>query len=138
MNRIDRRTALKGIGTVATALAMPAIGRAQAAYPNKQITIISPAAAGSQSDVFARVIAIPLQERLKVPVVVENRGGAGSRIGTEMAAKAPASRATAVGVSVFRISSRRMRSSSGPARFQVSSHFLARPCRAARLSSSKV
>ena len=82
MTIINRRTALAGIGatTAAGTFAKPAL--AQAAYPNRQITIVSPAAAGSQSDVFARVLAAPLQQRLGVPVIVENRGGAGGIIGT--------------------------------------------------------
>lgn len=82
MTIINRRTALAGIGatTAAGTFAKPSL--AQAAYPNRQITIVSPAAAGSQSDVFARVLAAPLQQRLGVPVIVENRGGAGGIIGT--------------------------------------------------------
>lgn len=88
MHCIDRRTTLKGLAGSGATLAMPAIARAQAPFPNKQITIISPAAAGSQSDVFARVLAIPMQEKFKIPVLVENRGGAGGVIGTRAAAAA--------------------------------------------------
>lgn len=81
MAALDRRTVLSGgLGLAATGLAGPAY--AQAAFPNKQITIISPASAGSQSDVFARVLAAPMQQRFNVPVIVENRGGAGGATGT--------------------------------------------------------
>lgn len=89
MRRIDRRAVLRASAAAGAGLAMPYLARAQT-FPTKQITIISPAAAGSQSDVFARVLAIPMQERFKIPVVVENRGGAGGVIGTRAAAVAPA------------------------------------------------
>ncbi len=88
MLRLNRRSVLAGAGCATASLAMPSIVRAQAAYPSRQITIISGAAAGSQSDVFARVIAIPMQQRFGVPVIVENRGGAGGVIGTRAGATA--------------------------------------------------
>ena len=58
-----------------------------AAYPDRPIRLIVPFAPGGNIDVTARTIAPGLMEQLGQPVVVENRGGAGSRIGTEMVAK---------------------------------------------------
>ena len=84
MTTISRRTALAGMA--GAALTRPAL--AQGAWPYRQITMISPAAAGSQSDVFARILAQPLQQRLGVPVIVENRGGAGGAIGARAGAQA--------------------------------------------------
>lgn len=72
---------------LATACLLVTAG-AWAAYPEKPIRIIVPYAPGGNIDVNARIVAPALTERLGQPVVVENRGGAGSRIGTEMAAKA--------------------------------------------------
>src|SRR3954465_13464648 len=52
-------------------------------YPNKPIRFIVPFGAGGPADVFARVLAQHMSESLKQSVVVEDRPGAGSIIGTE-------------------------------------------------------
>src|SRR5260221_12179398 len=59
-------------------------------YPNKQITLIAPWHAGGAVDALCRAVAQPLAERLGKSVVVENRPGAGSVIGTAAGAKASA------------------------------------------------
>lgn len=59
-----------------------------AAFPERPIRLIVPFAPGGNIDVTARIIAPGLTEQLGQPIVVENRGGAGSRIGTELVAKA--------------------------------------------------
>jgi tripartite-type tricarboxylate transporter receptor subunit TctC len=59
-------------------------------YPNRPITLIAPWAAGGAIDTLSRTLASPLSERLGKPVVVENRPGAASVIGTAAAAKAAA------------------------------------------------
>lgn len=61
---------------------------ASAQYPDKPIRLIVPWPAGGGSDVIARVVAQPLGERLKQPIVVENRPGANGAIGTTVVAKA--------------------------------------------------
>jgi tripartite-type tricarboxylate transporter receptor subunit TctC len=57
-------------------------------YPTRTVTIIAPWAAGGAVDVVARIVAPKLTDRLGKPVVVENRPGGGSTIGTAMGAKA--------------------------------------------------
>ncbi len=57
-------------------------------YPNRQITLIAPWPAGGAVDALCRAVAVPLSERLGRSVVVENRPGAGSVIGTAAGAKA--------------------------------------------------
>ena len=56
-------------------------------YPNRPIRCIVPYIAGSSTDVVARIILPRLSERLGQSVVIDNRGGANSIIGTETAAR---------------------------------------------------
>jgi tripartite-type tricarboxylate transporter receptor subunit TctC len=73
-------------GFAASLQAVP-IARAQD-YPTRQITLIAPWPAGGAVDAICRAVAQPLSERLGKTVVVENRPGAGSVIGTATGAKA--------------------------------------------------
>jgi tripartite-type tricarboxylate transporter receptor subunit TctC len=57
-------------------------------YPNRSITLIVPWATGGAVDTVARIAAPRLSERLGKPVIVENRPGGGSTIGTAAGVKA--------------------------------------------------
>lgn len=59
-------------------------------YPSKPIRLITPYAPGGGVDATARIIGHALSEGLGQQVVIDNRGGASGRIGTELASKAPA------------------------------------------------
>ena len=59
-------------------------------WPSKPIRAIIPFAAGSATDVTPRVVFEPLSAQLGQPLVVENRGGAGTTIGAAIVAKAEA------------------------------------------------
>jgi tripartite-type tricarboxylate transporter receptor subunit TctC len=61
---------------------------AQESWPAHAITIICPYAAGTVPDTIARSAADQLSSRLKQPVIVENRTGAGGEVGTEYAEQA--------------------------------------------------
>ncbi|MFZ0423131.1 MAG: tripartite tricarboxylate transporter substrate binding protein [Xanthobacteraceae bacterium] len=62
--------------------------RATAAdYPSRPIMLIVPYPAGGGNDVIARLVAAKMSARLGQPIVIENRGGAGSTIGTRDAAR---------------------------------------------------
>ncbi len=58
-------------------------------YPSKAVRLIVPWSAGSGTDLMARTLAQKLGDALGQQVVVDNRGGAGAIIGTEVAAKSP-------------------------------------------------
>jgi len=58
-------------------------------YPSKPVKIVVGFAPGGGSDFIARVIAQKLTERLGTQVIVENRPGAGSILGSEFAIKSP-------------------------------------------------
>ncbi len=57
-------------------------------YPTKPVRLIIPFSAGGATDVIVRIIAQRLPEALGQQVVIDNRAGAGSLIGTEIAARA--------------------------------------------------
>jgi tripartite-type tricarboxylate transporter receptor subunit TctC len=56
-------------------------------YPNRPIKFIVPYAPGGGSDATSRIIAKPLAEMLGQQIVIDNRPGAGTIIGAELAAK---------------------------------------------------
>src|SRR5215510_9090002 len=77
------------VGLCAVALAAALTQSAQAqSYPQRQVTVVVPIGAGGGVDATGRLFAEKLTERLKQPVVVENRTGAGGMTGTDSVAKA--------------------------------------------------
>ena len=74
-------------------LAMAAFAAGTAAaqtFPSKVVRLVVPFAAGGSNDVVARAMSKPLSQALGQSVVVENRAGANTIIGTEAVARAPA------------------------------------------------
>jgi tripartite-type tricarboxylate transporter receptor subunit TctC len=83
MHTFSRRAVLIGFGS---SILLSAPGRAQA----QTVRIIYPFSAGGSGDAIARMIAEHLQTSLRRPVIVENRTGAGGRVGVQAAKDAPA------------------------------------------------
>jgi tripartite-type tricarboxylate transporter receptor subunit TctC len=63
---------------------------ASEAYPQKPITLVVPSVPGGAADALARMVAEGLAKRLGKAVIVDNRPGAGTTLGTQLVAKAPA------------------------------------------------
>jgi tripartite-type tricarboxylate transporter receptor subunit TctC len=74
---------------VAALACLTAAGAVAQSYPAKPIRLISPYPPGGGTDASARIIAQALGEQMDQQVVVDSRGGASGRIGTELAAKSP-------------------------------------------------
>src|SRR5438046_1124770 len=77
-------------GSIAAAIAAFAATAYPADFPDKQITLVVPFAAGSATDQLARALGQELTQLTKQPVVVDNRPGASGFIAAQLAAKAPA------------------------------------------------
>jgi tripartite-type tricarboxylate transporter receptor subunit TctC len=80
-----RRDFIAGLGSAAV---WPLGARAQA-YPTRPVRLIAASAAGSSSDITARLIGQWLSARLGQQFIIENRPGAGSSIGAEAVVHAP-------------------------------------------------
>jgi len=78
----------KSAATLAALAFSAAVGLAQAAYPDKPITMIVPFAAGGPTDTVARSVAQVMSKSLGQPVLIENVGGAGGTIGVGRAVAA--------------------------------------------------
>ena len=78
-----RRQFIQLAGAAALVPAAPAIVRAQAGYPNRPIKLIVGQAAGSASDIVARLFAAFMSEKLGQQIIIETRPGAAGNIATE-------------------------------------------------------
>lgn len=83
---MDRRQLVLGAGLAAAGLPR---ARAQV-WPDKPLKLIVPYPPGGNTDIVGRLYGQKLAERLKQPVVIDNRGGAAGAIGMAAAAKSPA------------------------------------------------
>ena len=86
---LRRRTFLQLAASAAALPAMPHVTRAQA-WPSRPVRILVGFAAGGNFDIVARLLGQSLSEQFGQPVIVENRPGASSNIGTEAVIRAPA------------------------------------------------
>lgn len=80
---------------IASAVALPSW--AQDKWPSKPVTYIVPFPAGGTTDILGRLIGQKLGAVLGTTIVVDNRGGAGGSVGSELASRAPADGYTLLG-----------------------------------------
>jgi len=85
-DRMRRVLMLSAAASLAVASA-PAVSAADRGWPEKPIRIIVPGGVGGVTDIRARWLAERLAPALRVPVIVDNKPGAGGNIGTELAAR---------------------------------------------------
>lgn len=80
----------KNRSTASSAIVLAALlagaGLAHADYPERAITMIVPFGAGGSTDIVGRIAAEGMSPHLGVPIVIDNRGGAGGTVGTQAAA----------------------------------------------------
>src|SRR5437868_4370365 len=79
---LTRRNLLVALGSFAS-------GAALAAYPDRPVRLIVPLAAGGPADTSARVFGPFFSSALGQPVVIENRAGASSVVGSELVVHSP-------------------------------------------------
>ena len=86
--KLHRRSLLYGAAGAIALPVRPRLARAQA-YPTRSVHLIVGFPAGFTPDIIARLTAQSLSERLDQQVIVDNRPGAASNIGTELVVRAP-------------------------------------------------
>ncbi len=82
LSMLLRRCAGAGIAVASLAAVTVASGAAMAAspaWPQKPVSVVVPFPAGGSTDTIARMLAVPLNEKLGQPFVVDNRPGARAR-----------------------------------------------------------
>lgn len=86
LRRISSGAAFAAFATATALSALPA----HAAWPDKPIRLVVPFAAGGPSDVLARGIGQRLSASLGMPVLIDNKPGAGTNLAADLVAKSPA------------------------------------------------
>ena len=97
---MQRRSLMLSTRASAVAGTLTAPVWAQGKWPTKPISYIVPFPAGGTTDIVGRLIGQQLGPVLGTTIVVDNRGGAGGSVGSELASRAPADGYTLLGGTV--------------------------------------
>jgi len=85
----NRRLLCLALAALTAGGTLPLLAQAQGAYPNKPVRFVVPYPPGGGTDVIARIVQGKLQEQLGQTIVIENRGGGGGSLGSDVVAKSP-------------------------------------------------
>jgi tripartite-type tricarboxylate transporter receptor subunit TctC len=85
---IALRSTLSALALLALGLVAPVAALAQASYPDKPVRFVVPYPPGGGTDVIARIVQDRFQALLGQPIIIDNKGGAGGSVGSELAARA--------------------------------------------------
>src|SRR5262245_47036547 len=85
---IDRRRLIAASAAVVLSPAVAGRATAQSSYPSRYVRLVVPFPPGGGTDAIARVVSVKLSEMWGQNMVVENRGGGATNIGTEAVARA--------------------------------------------------
>ena len=86
---IARNMVLRRLAALVCATAALASNHAVAAYPDKPVRLVVPFAPGGGTDLVARTLAVGMGKELGQQVIIDNKPGAGTIIGTDSVAKSP-------------------------------------------------
>jgi tripartite-type tricarboxylate transporter receptor subunit TctC len=89
MIRMNRRAWLSATTATAAIALLPVRKAAAQAYPQRPVRIIVPYAPGGGTDVFSRLLAAQMEREFGQTLIIDNRAGGGSIIGTQAVANAP-------------------------------------------------
>ena len=84
----SRSTRAWTAAALCTALFFPALAQSQATFPNRPVRLVNPYTPGGSVDLVGRAVAAGLTEIWSQQVIVDNRPGAGTQIGTELVVRA--------------------------------------------------
>ena len=88
-SNLQRRSVVTALSIAATGIGLPWTAQAQsAAYPDKPVRFVVPYPPGGGTDVIARIVQERFQALLGQPILIDNKGGAGGSVGTELVARA--------------------------------------------------
>src|SRR3546814_9991990 len=117
MQSIKRRFIQAAVFSLSAGLCLPIAHANDEAYPNRPIKFVVPYTAGGSNDVVGRVLAQKLSADWGVPIIVENRAGAGGNLGAALRSEEHTSELQSlmrISYAVFRLKKKTIPKSTAP------------------------